>query len=106
MAKSGYRAKNNAIKYQTKDRLPIVTVSALETNNYWQFSIEDNGIGMEEQDLFKIFDLFKRLHVDDEYSGTGMGLATCKKIVQQHGGKIWVESKIGRGSTFYFEIIK
>ena len=106
MAKNGYRAKNNAIKYQTKDRLPIVTVSALETNNYWQFSIEDNGIGMEEHDLFKIFDLFKRLHVDDEYSGTGMGLATCKKIVQQHGGKIWVESKIGRGSTFYFEIIK
>ena len=97
---------NNAIKYQIKDRLPIVTVSALETNNYWQFSIEDNGIGMEEQDLYKIFDLFKRLHVEDEYSGTGMGLATCKKIVQQHRGKIWVESKIGRGSTFYFEIIK
>ncbi len=97
---------NNAIKYQSKDSYPIITVSCKDTNNYWQFSVEDNGIGMEEQDLIKIFDLFKRLHGKDEYSGTGMGLATCKKIVQQHGGKIWVKSKIRIGSTFYFEIIK
>ena len=97
---------NNAIKYQPKDSYPTITISFRDSNDYWQFSVEDNGIGMEEHDLIKIFDLFKRLHAKEEYSGTGMGLATCKKIVQQHGGKIWVKSKIGTGSIFYFEIIK
>ncbi len=96
----------NAVKYQVKGSVPQITISAKETNNYWQFEIEDNGIGIEEQYLVKIFDLFKRLHVSGEYSGTGMGLATCKKIVQQHGGNIWVTSEVGKGSKFYFTFVK
>ena len=96
----------NAIKYQLKGSVPQINISAKETNNYWQFAIEDNGIGIEETYFAKIFELFKRLHVGDEYSGTGMGLATCKKIVQQHGGNIWVTSEVGKGSIFYFTFIK
>ncbi|MCY7291699.1 MAG: PAS domain-containing sensor histidine kinase, partial [Ferruginibacter sp.] len=96
----------NAVKYQAKGTIPQITISAKETNNYWQFAVEDNGIGIEETYLIKIFDLFKRLHVSGEYSGTGMGLATCKKIVQQHGGNIWVTSEVGKGSVFYFTFAK
>jgi signal transduction histidine kinase len=97
---------NNAVKYQAKGVVPQITVSAKETDNYWQFAVEDNGIGIEEAYLVKIFNLFKRLHANTEYSGNGMGLATCKKIVQQHGGKIWVTSEVGKGSIFYFTFIK
>lgn len=97
---------NNAVKYQAKDVSPRITISAKETEIYWQFAVEDNGIGIEKPYLAKIFDLFKRLHANTEYSGNGMGLATCKKIVQQHGGKIWVTSEPGKGSIFYFTFIK
>ena len=97
---------NNAVKYQPKNSIPSVTITAEDKKEYWQIAVQDNGIGIEEQYLVKIFDLFKRLHVNGEYSGTGMGLATCKKIVQQHGGNIWATSKTGEGSTFYFTLIK
>ena len=97
---------NNAVKYQPANSKPIITITAEDKKDYWQFAVEDNGIGIEEQYLIKIFDLFKRLHVNGEYSGTGMGLATCKKIVQQHGGSIWATSKVGEGSTFYFTFTK
>ena len=97
---------NNALKYQPVNANPIITITAEDKKDYWQFAVKDNGIGIEEQYLIKIFDLFKRLHVNGEYSGTGMGLATCKKIVQQHGGNIWVTSKPGQGSTFYFTFSK
>jgi light-regulated signal transduction histidine kinase (bacteriophytochrome) len=95
---------NNAIKFSKKDVSPEIIISAAKRDKDWQFSIKDNGIGIREQDKEKIFILFKRIHDRDEYEGTGIGLAHCKKIVNMHRGKIWVESNKESGSTFMFTI--
>lgn len=96
----------NAIKYHAPDGKPIIKISGEETDSQWKFAIEDNGIGIKEENYEMIFQLFKRLHTRGEYAGTGMGLATCKKIIEAHGGSIWVESEVNKGSIFYFTIAK
>jgi len=96
----------NAVKFKKSDIPPKIHISAVldAKNNEYIFSVSDNGIGIETQYSDKIFDIFKRLHTIDEYRGTGIGLAICKRIVEHYGGKIWVESEYGVGSTFYFTI--
>ncbi len=96
----------NAIKFKKHDTPPIITISASETENAHVFRVEDNGIGIEKQYYNRIFIIFQRLHTRVEYDGTGIGLSQCKKIVELHGGEIWVESEFGIGSTFYFTIPK
>lgn len=95
----------NAIKYNNSD-VPTVTISCRETGNNYQFSIADNGIGIKPIFHQRIFTIFQRLHTEREYSGIGMGLALCKKIVESHEGTIWVESTPGEGSTFHFTLPK
>ncbi len=93
----------NGIKFHS-DETPQICISAEKKEKEWIFSVQDNGIGIDPQYSEKIFEVFKRLHKKDEYPGTGIGLAVCKKIVERHGGHIWVESELGKGSTFYFTL--
>ena len=93
----------NAIKYRSSEA-PMVHVGASRQGDSWVFSVQDNGIGIAEQYHPRIFQLFQRLHSEKQYSGTGIGLAICQRIVDRHGGSLWVESEPNRGSTFYFSI--
>ena len=97
---------SNAIKFKKEESDPEIHISAVkdENNMEYIFSVQDNGIGIEKQYLNRIFVIFQRLHTPDEYSGTGIGLSIVKRIIELHGGHIWVESEFGVGSTFYFTI--
>jgi PAS domain S-box-containing protein len=95
---------SNALKYRKHDVSPEIKVSAERVKEGWEFAISDNGIGIPVNQTDKIFNLFHRLHGRNEYEGTGIGLAHCRKIAELHNGKIWVESQPGKGSTFYFFI--
>jgi len=96
---------SNAIKFQ-RENIPHIHVSAQDKGREWVFSIRDNGIGIEKQYADRIFVIFQRLHTRQEYPGTGIGLAVCKRIVERHGGRIWFESEPGKCSTFFFTLKK
>jgi len=96
----------NAIKFRKKDVAPQITVSVASLEDHWQFAVKDNGIGIEEQHKEKVFMIFQRLHTKVAYEGSGIGLAHSKKIVEIHGGKIWIDSVFGEGTTFNFTISK
>ncbi|KCZ71447.1 PAS domain S-box [Candidatus Methanoperedens nitroreducens] len=95
---------SNAIKFRKREEPPCVHISFKREKGEWLFSVQDNGIGISPEFMDDLFQLFQREHATSEYSGTGIGLATCKKIVERHSGRIWAESVQGRGSTFYFTI--
>lgn len=94
---------SNAIKFSNNEN-PVVEISFERKDDNWLFRISDNGIGIEDNNLERIFLIFKRLHTKEEYPGTGIGLALCKKIISRHRGDLWVESELGTGSTFYFTL--
>lgn len=96
----------NAIKFQHLDVAPVIEVTSKEKRHYWQFCVSDNGIGISSEMQHKIFNIFTKLHLQTDYEGHGIGLAFCKKIVEIHQGKIWVESEPHQGSRFYFTILK
>jgi light-regulated signal transduction histidine kinase (bacteriophytochrome) len=96
----------NGLKYQKPGNIPVISINSEETSTEWQFSIQDNGIGIKQEDFDKIFIIFQRLHSSESYQGTGMGLAVTKKTIENLGGKIWLTSKEGIGSSFYFTIQK
>jgi chemotaxis family two-component system sensor kinase Cph1 len=93
----------NALKFRGASP-PKIRVDACREEDHWLFFVRDNGIGMDPEYRDRIFLIFQRLHARNEYPGTGIGLAICKKIVDRHGGRIWVESQPGQGSTFYFTL--
>lgn len=93
----------NAIKF-CNERQPQITIVANKKEKEWLFSVEDNGIGIEDEFQSRIFEVFQRLHEDWKFSGTGIGLAICKKVIENHKGQIWLESVVGEGTTFYFTI--
>ncbi len=92
----------NAIKYSREGVIPEIKVAAVEMENHWQFEVRDNGIGIPEDKYEDVFVLFKRLNANKDIPGTGMGLSICRKIVAKAGGRIWVKSEVGQGTSFFW----
>ena len=101
-----YNLIGNALKYRSENEIPVIEIKCAEIDGFWQFSVEDNGIGIDPTHHERIFTIFKRLHGKGKYEGTGMGLAIVKKIIDNLGGKVWVDSVKGKGAKFYFTIPK
>jgi len=97
---------SNAVKFRSRDINSLIIIWAEGNDDEWIFSVKDNGIGIDKDYYDKVFAIFQQLHTKGEYSGTGIGLAQAKKCVEMHGGRIWVESELGKGTTFYFTIPK
>ena len=95
---------SNSIKYNDKEHPTVEIGHTIGKEDEFVFYIKDNGIGIDMEFKDRVFEIFKRLHGKNEYEGTGVGLAICKKIVNQYGGRIWVESEVGEGATFYFTL--
>jgi light-regulated signal transduction histidine kinase (bacteriophytochrome) len=95
---------SNALKFRHPDRTPDITISATRTDERWTFSVRDNGIGIERPYTERVFEVFRRLHTIERYPGTGIGLAVVRRIIERHGGRIWVESEPDTGSTFHFSL--
>ena len=93
----------NAIKFNTNPK-PTINIGCSETNGMFKFTVQDNGIGIDPAYKSKLFQMFKRLHTSEQYEGTGIGLAVCKKIINFYKGKIWFESEPGNGTIFYFTL--
>jgi light-regulated signal transduction histidine kinase (bacteriophytochrome) len=93
----------NAIKFR-RDNSPVIEISAEMNENKWRFAVKDNGIGIDPVYAKRIFMIFQQLHLKNEYPGTGIGLSVCKKIIERHEGKIWMESRKEGGSVFYFTL--
>jgi light-regulated signal transduction histidine kinase (bacteriophytochrome) len=94
----------NAIKFRKQEVRPQIRISAARKDSQWVIGVHDNGIGIEPRFFDNIFQIFRRLHTAQEYEGSGMGLAICRRIVEHHGGRIWVESSPGEGASFYFTL--
>lgn len=101
-----YHLIHNALHYRSPDRKPNISIEATEVDLFWEFCVKDNGIGFSEKDYEKIFTVLRRAVSEKAYSGIGMGLSIATKIVQRHGGRMWVSSEVGVGSSFYFSIAK
>ncbi|KIL97482.1 Phytochrome two-component sensor histidine kinase Cyanobacterial phytochrome B [Paramagnetospirillum magnetotacticum MS-1] len=95
----------NSLKYRKPDADPVIQIGGRHLDGYWQFSVGDNGIGIASEYFERVFGIFQRLHTREKYEGTGIGLAVCKKIVERHRGRIWVESIPSEGSTFHFTVL-
>jgi PAS domain S-box-containing protein len=97
---------SNGLKYQRPGVNPVIDVVATETESYWKFEVKDNGLGIDKLYFEKVFVIFQRLHSREEYSGTGIGLAIARKIIENMGGKIWIDSELDKGTSFYFTVPK
>jgi signal transduction histidine kinase len=97
---------SNAVKFVRANVTPQISIAVSIRDQEWLFQFHDNGIGIDPQNLERIFEAFHRVHSIKKYPGTGIGLATCKKIVERYGGCIWVESQVNEGTTFYFTLAR